>query len=171
MENIMRSKVIFTFVAALILASVSMLPASASGYPSGHPVRPGQSTDTTPTPDASAPTCKDQKLIDAITTDAKAIGEDLDKIPSTGAGGVYTIMINIANTRLKYEDMTAPADPGCNYLVTETIVLFANVEDLGLIAMGTKLGLDTTADQPIVIARLEKQVKKVNDLIGVTSEQ
>jgi hypothetical protein len=162
METAMRSKMILAFVATFVLASLSMAPASANSH-STVVARSAQSTDSTPT----APKCTDQKLIEGITADAKSIGDDLGKISSTGAGGVYTIMINIANTRLKYEDMTAPADPGCNYLVTETIVLFANVEDLGLVSMGTKLGLDTTTDQATVLARLEKQVKKVNDLIGV----
>ena len=116
---------------------------------------------------AAAAKCTDQKLIDSISADAKTIGDNLSKIPSTGAGGVYSIMISIANARIKYEDMDTPTDQGCAYLVTETIILFADVQDLGLINMGTKLGLDTSADAPTVTDRLTKQVKKVNDLIGV----
>ena len=111
--------------------------------------------------------CTDQKLVDGIAADAKTIGDNLSKIPSTGAGGVYSIMISIANARIKYEDMDTPTDQACAYLVTETIILFADVQDLGLINMGTKLGLDTSADSPTVMDRLSKQVKKVNDLIGV----
>lgn len=78
-------------------------------------------------------------------------------------------MIDIANARIKYEDMPTPPDLACSYLVTETIILFADVQDAGLLAMGTKLGLDTSADQPTVQSRLEKQIATVTALIGAPS--
>ena len=136
------------------------------GTPSQDAATPSADTFATASAAAANPTCADTTLLSGLTTDAKTVGDDLTQIPSTGAGGVYSIMINIANTRLKYEDMKTPADAGCNYLITETIILFANVQDYGLISMGNKLGLDTSADQPVVLDRLTKQVARVNDLIA-----
>src|SRR5689334_11718037 len=42
------------------------------------------------------PTCEDSKLVDQIATDAKDLGDKLGTVASTGAGGVYSMMIDIA---------------------------------------------------------------------------
>jgi hypothetical protein len=154
----------FLMIAIVIVVATFALNAAVT------PNRTSLAAPAQETPAATAAAkCTDQKLIDSISADAKTIGDNLSKIPSTGAGGVYSIMISIANARIKYEDMDTPSDLACSYLVTETIILFSDVQDLGLINMGTKLGLDTSADTPTVTDRLNKQVKKVNDLIGVAA--
>jgi hypothetical protein len=52
------------------------------------------------------------------------------------------------------DELSTPANLGCNYLVSEMIILFANIGDFGLINMGSRLGLDTSADTPTVTDRL-----------------
>lgn len=147
----MRRTNLFLLVAIvfLVVGSVSMVRSSVHA----------QSSDT----------CSDTKLVAQIAADAQALGDSIKGFPSTGAGGVYSTMIDIANTRIKYEDMELPKDQACQYLVTETIILFANVGDYGLVQMGSKLGLDASMiakNNDVVQARLEKQTKRVLDLIG-----
>jgi hypothetical protein len=123
----------------------------------------------TPAATAMAPTakCTNQKLIDAINADLVDIAADMKTIPSTGAGGVYSIAIKTANARLKYEDLEVPTDEGCTYLWTESVILFANIGDLNVLNLGAKLNIDVSADMPTSSARLDAQLKKVNAYVGV----
>lgn len=158
----MKSRLSLTLAATLFLASLGMFTVSANSRIAVPARIQAQAA-------ATAPTCSDATLLSGIATDLQTIAADISKIPSTGAGGVYSIMVDIANARLKYENMPTPSDLGCSYLVTETIILFADVQDLGLINMGTKLGLDTSADQPGVLSRLQNQLQTVTNLVGVAT--
>ena len=113
--------------------------------------------------------CTDQKLLTSIGTDLTSIADSLKTLPTDRANATYDAMVKITNARLKYEDMDTPSDQACNYLVTETIILFANIGDFGLINMGSKLGLDTSADTPVVTDRLNKQIQRITDLAGTSS--
>ncbi len=157
----MRFKnVLLLVLAVLMVASLPAISATAKSSPSGSKLTANQSADQ----------CTDAKLLEAIGKDLTDLGDSMKKVPSTGAGGVYSIMIDIANMRIKYEDMDLPKDQPCIYLLTETIVLFANISDWGLVEMGEKLGLDKdmiAKNRQFVSDRLNKQIKKVTDLAGV----
>ncbi len=151
------------FLTLIVLASIPAVSVLARTASTQHNYAMQETAAAT-----TEPTCADSKLVDEISTDAKDLGDKLGTVASTGAGGVYSMMIDIANTRLKYEDMDTPSDLGCSYLVTETIILFANVADLGMVEMGSKLGLDQdmiAKNRQVVSDRLDKQVEKVNNLI------
>jgi len=130
------------------------------------PARPTAAQTATP------PTCADADLLKEIGTDLTTIGTSLGDIPKTGAGGLYAIMIDISNTRHKYEDKDLPKDVGCVYMQTETIILLATIQDYAVVEMADKLGLDKdmiAKNREFMNKRLEAQLKMVTDLLPKAS--
>jgi hypothetical protein len=127
---------------------------------------------TTSTPSrAEDAKCTDAALLKMVGEDFTALGKELETIPKTGAGGIYTIMVSISNTRIKYEDMKTPSDLPCAFLVLETIIFLSNVQDYAVVELADKLGLDkamVAENREFVAKRLEAQSKIVLALIPET---
>jgi hypothetical protein len=153
----MRTKLVALLLVALIaVASFSMRPVSAQ----------------TEAPTDAPETCADAALLKEIGEDLTTIGKSLTEIPKLEAAGLYNVMIDISNTRHKYEDKALPATNGCIYMQTETIILLATIQDYAVVELADKLALDKEMigkNREFMNKRLETQLKAVTDLLPKAS--
>jgi hypothetical protein len=140
---------------------------------------PVLSTSAAPRPPQSAPVlqqatqepiiCTDDKLVNQIVNDVNSALDDLAQVAKTGAGGVFKIMANLADTRQKYEDMELPQDQACTFMIFDTITLISNISDQALIEMADKLGFDPAGiakARATQKARTSKWIGYVNSYIA-----
>ncbi len=128
------SSILFAIIVCVLLA-LPVLSTSAASQPPQLPAPLQLATQ-------AQLICKDEELVKQVIEDVNSSLDDLSQVAKTGAGGVFRIMLNLAVTRQKYEDMDLPNDAACTYMIFDTITLLSNISDEALIEMADKLGFD-----------------------------
>lgn len=150
----MRNKIIALLAVALFaVASFSFRPVTAAQ-------------------DTKTPVCKDAALLKEIGDDFTALGKELSGIAKLDAAGLYAQMITIANLRQKYEDKEWPTEVGCDYMLTQNIIVLATIQDYAVVELADKLKLDAdmiAKNRDFMNKRLEKQLKFLTDLLPKAS--
>jgi hypothetical protein len=154
------SSIVFAIIVCALLALPVLNTAAAPRLPQSAPVLQKATSE--------ALICNDNELVKGIIEDVNSALDDLTQVAKTGAGGVFKIMANLADTRQKYEDMELPSDRACTFMIFDTITLLSNISDEALIEMADKLGFDPAGivkARTTQKARVSKWIDYVNTYI------
>ncbi len=129
----------------LVVASIPAFAIYASGKPTLSKYLAAQTT----------PTCKDADFIKEVDKDLNDLGP-IFKTVTTSPDSAANVIIQVAITRQKYEDLTAPE--GCFGVQVQTVVTLANFGDLAAVIIASQV--DKKTDPKVYSDTYQSQLKR-----------